>query len=83
MASTILRFKNPYIYQIIDQRVYRVIYGVDMPRVTKTEEAIESYLKYLTRLKTVCKKYEIDFCESDRVLYTLDKEINSGVKIKY
>ena len=26
MASTILRFKNKYIYQIIDQRVYRIIY---------------------------------------------------------
>ena len=27
MASTILRFKNPSIYQIIDQRVYRFIYN--------------------------------------------------------
>ena len=26
MASTILRFKNPKVYQIIDQRVYRFIY---------------------------------------------------------
>ena len=26
MASTILRYRNPNIYQIIDQRVYRVIY---------------------------------------------------------
>ena len=26
MASTILRFKNKYIYQIIDQRLYRSIY---------------------------------------------------------
>ena len=26
IASTILRFKNPNIYQIIDQRVYRFIY---------------------------------------------------------
>lgn len=27
MASTILRFANPKIYQIIDQRVYRILYG--------------------------------------------------------
>ena len=26
MASTILRYRNPNIYQIIDQRIYRVIY---------------------------------------------------------
>ena len=26
MASTILRYRNPSIYQIIDQRVYRIIY---------------------------------------------------------
>ena len=83
MASTILRFKNPSIYQIIDQRVYRVIYGVDMPSVTKKEEAIEFYHKYLTKLKAVCKNYKIDFYESDRILYALDKKINSDVKIKY
>jgi len=83
MASTILRFKNPQIYQIIDQRVYRVIYWEDMPRVIKIEEAIEFYLGYLTKLKKVCSIYKIDFYESDRVLYALDKEINSSVKIKY
>ena len=27
MASTILRFRNPNVYQIIDKRVYRIIYG--------------------------------------------------------
>ena len=27
MASTILRFKNPNVYQIIDQRVFRIMYG--------------------------------------------------------
>jgi hypothetical protein len=26
MASAILRFKNPYIYQIMDQKVYRIVY---------------------------------------------------------
>lgn len=83
MASTILRFKNPSIYQIIDQRVYRIICGVEMPRIAKIEEAVEFYLEYLEKLKDVCEKYEIDFNESDRVLYALDKEINSEFKIKY
>ena len=83
MASTILRFKNPKIYQIIDQRVYRVIYGKDMPRVLKVEEAIDFYLEYLTKLKKVCSKYNINFYESDRVLYVLDKEINKTIRIKY
>lgn len=83
MASTILRFKNPSIYQIIDQRVYRIIYGVEMPKFTKIEDSIKLYLKYLEKLKEVCGKYKIDFNESDRVLYALDKEINSEFKIKY
>lgn len=28
MASTILRFKNPNVYQIIDQRAYRFLTGI-------------------------------------------------------
>lgn len=54
-----------------------------MPRVTKAENAIEFYLEYLIKLRAVCNKYKIDFYDSDRVLYALDKEINSDVKIKY
>ncbi len=45
MASTILRFKNPSIYQIIDQRVYRFIYGKDLEYpITNISEQVKIYL---------------------------------------
>jgi len=88
MASTILRFKNPNVYQIIDQRVYRIIYGYTFKNNSsktdkKIEEKIKVYIKYLEDLKNVCKTYKIDFFHSDRILYDLDKEHNKGIKIDY
>ncbi len=85
MASTILRFKNPYIYQIIDQRVFRVLYTKStMPKgYTNIEKQIEVYLKYLKDLRAACDKHNITFQESDRILYNADKRINKDFKIKY
>ena len=82
MASTILRFKNPSVYQIIDQRVYRIVYWVNMPTI-KDKEASNVYIKYLKDLRSVCTKHNIPFEQSDRDLYALDKVINKGIKIKY
>ena len=31
MASTILRFRNPNVFQIIDKRAYRAVYGKNTP----------------------------------------------------
>ncbi len=88
MASTILRFKNPNIYQIIDQRVYRIIYGKTYEsNASKTEQKIKqkinTYINYLQDLRIVCKKYNIDFYHSDRILYDLDRIHNKGIKISY
>ena len=82
MASTILRFKNPRIYQIIDQRVYRMIYGAELKLKTNLNDNIIQYLDYLTELKNVCDLYQIPFSESDRILYEYDKIMNLE-KIKY
>jgi len=82
MASTILRFRNPKIYQIIDQRVYRMIYGTEMKIRTNLIDNIIQYLDYLIELKNVCALYQIPFSESDRILYEYDKIINLE-KIKY
>ena len=84
MASTILRFKNPKIYQIIDQRVFRFIYGENMPKYFGTiDSQIKLYLEYLDRLKSICKEKKINFELSDRIIYELDKEFNKDEKIKY
>ncbi len=84
MASTILRFKNPNIYQIIDQRVYRFIYGKIMPKYfSSIDIQIELYLEYLEKLREVCHYKKIDFLLADRILYDLDKKHNKDEKIKY
>ena len=84
MASTILRFKNPNIYQIIDQRVYRFIYGKIMPKYfSSIGIQIELYLEYLEKLREVCHYKKIDFLLADRILYDLDKKHNKDEKIKY
>jgi hypothetical protein len=82
MASTILRFRNPKIYQIIDQRVYRMIYGTEMKIKTNLNDNIIQFLDYLTELRNVCNLYQIPFSESDRILYEYDKIMNLE-KIKY
>lgn len=84
MASTILRFKNPQVYQIVDQRVFRFIYGRTLQdELKKEKDQVKVYLDYLKKLKEVCKEKSIDFSKSDRVLYELDKKHNKDIKLKY
>lgn len=82
MASTILRFKNPNIYQIIDQRVYRFIYGEELVyKVSDVDKQIEIYLNYLKKLHEVCEDKKIQFSKADRILYMMDKKHNSKIKL--
>lgn len=88
MASTILRFRNPKIYQIIDQRAYRFLCGNHMKLPTgKSEkgidEQIDKYLEYLQELKNTCQQYSVPFEDADRVLYIADKRVNGHIKLKY
>ena len=83
MASTILRFRNPKVYQIIDQRVYRFIYGKELEySETNLNLQIVIYIDYLEKLKEVCEKYQIKFEDADRILYKMDKEYNKDLKLK-
>lgn len=83
MASTVLRFKNPKIYQIIDQRVYRFIYGRELTYVENDiNEQIRIYLQYLSDLKNICRDHNIQFENSDRILYAFDKKYNAELKLK-
>jgi hypothetical protein len=87
MASTMLRFKNKNIYQIIDQRVYRIIYK-DKKLKLKTHlndknlnDQVDLYIQYLKDLTEVCEKLEIRFDESDRILFMADKRINKDIPL--
>ena len=83
MASTILRFRNPKVYQIIDQRVYRFIYGKELEySETNLNLQIVIYIDYFEKLKEVCEKYQIKFEDADRILYKMDKLYNSNLKLK-
>ena len=83
IASTILRFRNPKVYQIIDQRVYRFIYGEELKYSESNKSLqINIYLDYLNKLKEVCAKFSIKFEEADRILYNMDKEYNRDLKLK-
>ena len=65
MASTILRFRNSNIYQIIDQRVFRIIYQNQTLKLktSMSEENLDYqiglYLQYLIDLREVCSDLEI------------------------
>jgi len=88
MASTILRFLNPNAFQIIDDRVYRIVHP-GMPKYPAKPEKINEhyldnsesiYFDYLDELHNLaCEK--LPFSSADRILYELD--IKLGNKIGY
>ncbi len=87
MASTILRFKNPNIYQIIDQRVYRMIYGTELKlpysfSLESIKAQSEIYTEYLKDLRSACIYKKIEFSNADRILYNVDKRINKSIPLK-
>lgn len=81
MASTILRFINPETFQIIDDRVFRVVYKETKtwdPKKPATvnekflEKSADIYFYYLDALQELSCD-ELPFRNSDRILYVLDK----------
>lgn len=82
IASSILRFKNPSLYQIIDQRAYRLINDDELKLPSSIENQIDLYLAYLSKLRDVCKNKNIPFKDADRVLYEIDKKVNKKIKLK-
>ena len=87
MASTYLRFKNPSLFQIIDQRVYRVLYGKVMVlpgayNAVNRMKLVDIYFDYLREIRTRCETLGIPFEEADRILYNADKRINKATRLK-
>lgn len=86
MASTVLRFLNPNAFQIIDDRVYRIICPGKAKYPSKPMRVGEKYLKtsegiyfdYLDELhKHSC--LELPFRLSDRILYQLDIKLGNNI----
>lgn len=90
MASTILRFRNPYLFQIIDQRAYRAVYGEVLPATytaknhgKSVDERIDFYLDYLRRLREIADEKGWKFEDLDRILYLFDRKHNNTRSIDY
>src|SRR6185437_1937345 len=83
MASTMLRFRNPKVFQIIDERTFRIIFGNNLEMRKKYDaynvsDRIGAYFEYLKKLRLDCKKKNIEFSEADRILYQYDIEENKN-----
>jgi thermostable 8-oxoguanine DNA glycosylase len=78
MASTILRFRNPRVFQIIDKRAYRTLYGKPYKLYSKSSPKykIFTYFEYLDELHKVAELKGLQFSDLDRILYKFDKKKN-------
>lgn len=86
MASTVLRFLNPATFQIIDDRVYRIVQPGRTKYPTKPQKFGESYLAqsvsiyfdYLDALhEHACEA--LPFADADRILYQLDIDLGNKI----
>ena len=78
MASTILRFRNPQAFQIIDRHAYRAVYGRDYPlhSASKVQDKSAVYFDYVDALIDLCQDGNVEFETIDRLLYEFDKKKN-------
>lgn len=87
MASTYLRFRNPQVFQIIDQRVYRQVQiwkgysNIELNVPRKIEDQIDLYIQYLRDLRLMCEATGVEFFIADRIFYMEDKI--DGNRVKY
>lgn len=56
MASTILRFRNPAVFQIVDRHAFRAIYGSEYPLSMKCapDRKVSLYFDYVDALVDLC-----------------------------
>jgi hypothetical protein len=69
MASTLLRFRNPTVFQIIDKHAYRAVFGRDYPLYTSTPASckIAVYFDYLDKLIELCQAKELELTKKSTV----------------
>ena len=83
MASTLLRFRNPTTFQIIDRRAYRTVTErdqYDLYSGSSVDDKVEVYFSYLEAVDKLCETTGINFTDADRILYQFDKKTNGALK---
>ena len=81
MASTLMRFRNPSTFQIIDRRAYRAVNGDDYPLYSTSgaKRKADLYFDYLDKLIELATEKGIEFRHLDRILYVFDKQNNGAL----
>lgn len=89
MASTILRFLNPSVFQIIDDRVYRIVRPKKPKYPAKPQKVNERYLTssseiYFEYLDELHKRSsaKLPFEKADRILYELDIKLGNKIGVE-
>ncbi len=83
MASTLLRFRNPNVFQIIDRRAFRAVTEkdhYDLYSGSPVKRKVEVYFSYLESIDKLCEQTGINFADADRILYQFDKQNNGTLK---
>ena len=86
MASTILRFINPAVFQIIDDRAYRVLLPGKKMYPSKPQKITDGfinnscsiYYNYLDEINKITSE-KLPFSLADRILYQLDIELGNKI----
>ncbi len=78
MASTLMRFRNPDTFQIIDRHAYRAVNGDDYPLYSTSgaKRKADLYFDYLDQLMALATEKGVAFRHLDRILYIFDKQKN-------
>jgi hypothetical protein len=78
MASTLLRFQNAEVFQIIDRHAYRAVFGEPyrLYSATPPQTKVSVYFGYLDALRSLAASSAAAFRDLDRILYVFDKERN-------
>jgi hypothetical protein len=81
MASTFLRFRNPKVFQIIDKRAYRAVYGTKLPTYGRgrVDNSVHLYFEYLDNLRSLARERKVRYQDLDRILYVFDKRENKSL----
>ncbi len=93
MASTMLRFFNTHVFQIIDHRDFRSLYALyknerrelnlsSSKKPEIIEQQAELYLNFLKDCKLYCSANRQQFEKADRYLYQLDIKVGNKVNYK-
>lgn len=94
MASSILRIRNPKVFQVIDGRAYRTMTGEKMPKLPKPtsnsdaaikqniQDKFEFYMLYMDTISPLAKSKVLKFKDLDRALYVYDKKVNRPLNPK-